>query len=205
MNAKAHWESVYQSKRPDEVSWFQPDPVTSLDLIRRVAPDPASAILDIGGGTSRLAGALIAAGYQNVTVLDLSAAALAASRERLGVAGASVHWLEDDVLTAEFPSAAFDVWHDRALFHFLTDTSDRARYVEQMRKAVTPGGAVIIATFADDGPTRCSGLPVVRYAIDGLSAELGTPFQLVGHVREAHVTPGGSTQAFVYGLFTLRR
>jgi SAM-dependent methyltransferase len=204
MNAKAHWESVYQTKRPDEVSWFQRDPAVSLQLIRRAAPDTTSAVIDSGGGASTLVDGLIAAGYQNVTVLDVAAAALAASRARLGSAGASVRWLEADVLAADLPTSGFDVWHDRALFHFLTGQADRTRYVEQVSTSVKPGGTVIIGTFADDGPTRCSGLPVVRYAPEALSEELGAHFELIDSTREAHVTPSGATQAFVYGLFRVR-
>lgn len=201
MDAKAHWEGVYRSKRADDVSWFQPEAATSLALIRRAATEPAASIIDIGGGASRLVDGLVSAGYRHLTVLDLSGAALAESRRRLGHAGADVTWLEGDVLSAELPAGGFDVWHDRALFHFLTDAEDRSRYVAQVRRALKPGGSVIIATFADDGPTRCSGLPVVRYAPETLQGEFGPDFPLIESEREAHGTPAGATQMFVYCRF----
>jgi len=200
MNDQAHWESIYRTKRPDEVSWFQREATSSLALIRRTAPLPGAAIIDVGGGASTLVDGLLSAGYRNLTVLDLSAAALEAARDRLGAAAATVTWRASDVLAADLPSQAFDLWHDRAAFHFLTDAFDRARYADQVRRAVKPGGHVLIATFAEDGPTRCSGLPAVRYAPSALRDELGDGFELLEAVREEHVTPGGSRQAFVYCL-----
>lgn len=198
MNPKTHWDTVYTSKRPDEVSWFQREPTVSLELIRKAAPSLAAAIIDVGGGASVLVDRLLGAGYRDVTVLDVSQAALDVARERLASAAASVTWLDADILTAALPQAAFDVWHDRALFHFLTDADDRARYIRQARQSLKPGGSIVIATFAHDGPTKCSGLPVVRYTTDGLQQEFGAAFRLVETVREEHVTPSGSTQAFVY-------
>jgi SAM-dependent methyltransferase len=157
--------------------------------------------LDAGGGASVLVDGLLHAGYHEITVLDVSAAALDVARARLGPAAGGVTWLDADVLDAALPHAAFDVWHDRAVFHFLTEAADRARYVEHVRHALKPGGHVVIATFADDGPTKCSGLPVVRYTPSALQAAFGGQFLLVESLREAHVTPSGTTQAFVYCLF----
>lgn len=204
MDSKAHWEAIYRTKAPQEVSWFQPEARVSLDLIRRVAPAPTASILDVGGGASTLVDGLVEAGYSNVHILDLSAAALSQSRLRLGTAGARVTWIEADVRTADLPRAAFDIWHDRALFHFLTAAADRARYVAQVRHAVRPGGHVVVATFAEDGPTRCSGLPVVRYTPDALRDELGAGFQLIDSLRDEHLTPSGARQAFVFCLFRVK-
>jgi SAM-dependent methyltransferase len=197
---KAHWEHVYRTKRPTEVSWYQPEPLLSLELIRRAVPAPSARIIDVGGGASTLADGLLHAGYSNITVLDLSATALAESRGRLGDSAARVQWLEDDVLNATLPEAAYDLWHDRAVFHFLTNADDRAAYVAQVRRAVRPGGYVLVATFAEDGPLTCSGLPVARYSPETLHHEFDGGFELVENVREHHVTPGGSTQSFLYCL-----
>jgi ubiquinone/menaquinone biosynthesis C-methylase UbiE len=198
MNDKAHWEAIYKAKQPHEVSWFQREATISLTLIRRLAPASTSAIIDVGGGASTLVDGLLAAGYRHVTVLDLSSAALAEGRRRLGPAGAAISWLESDVLATDLPERAFDVWHDRAVFHFLTDGADRARYVAQVRRALKPLGHILVATFAEDGPTRCSGLPVTRYTSDTLHQEFGARFRLRESLREEHVTPSGTRQAFVY-------
>ena len=192
--------SVYQAKRADEVSWFQRDPAVSRDLIQRVAPDRSSRIIDVGGGASTLADALLAAGYSALTVLDIAGGGLAQARARLGEIAGRVQWMAGDVRTIDLLAAAFDVWHDRAVFHFLTDPRDRAAYARQLRTAVRPGGHAIVATFAEDGPERCSGLPVVRYSPEALRLELGEPFELIDSVRERHTTPSGSSQSFVYCL-----
>ena len=163
MGSKAHWETIYKTKRPDQVSWFQQEASLSLALIRRIAPDSTAAIIDVGGGASTLIDGLLAAGYRELCVLDLSPTALAEARRRVGPTGAAVTWLEADVLGAGLPPSAFDVWHDRAVFHFLIEAADRARYVAQARRTVRPGGYVLVAAFAEDGPTQCSGLPVARY------------------------------------------
>lgn len=197
MQDKNHWEQVYRSKNPQSVSWFQPEAAVSLRLIRN-ATDNRAAVIDVGGGASTLVDGLLDAGYRDLTVLDLSGAALAAARERLGARAAGVHWLESDVLQAALPAQAYDVWHDRAVFHFLTDPAERAAYVRQVLHAVRPGGHVIVASFAEDGPEKCSGLPVMRYAPDALHAEFGAPFELLQHEREEHRTPGGTVQQFVY-------
>ncbi|WP_294765939.1 class I SAM-dependent methyltransferase [uncultured Rhodoferax sp.] len=197
-DSKQHWEQVYGSKASDAVSWYQPHAEQSLRLIDAIGLGPRARVIDVGGGASTLVDDLLARGYQDVTVLDLSAAALAVARARQAPMEARAHWLEADVTTVALPEHAFDVWHDRAVFHFLTRPEDRRAYVAQVLHSVKPGGHVIVATFADDGPLQCSGLPVMRYAPEGLHAEFGAPFKLVAHQREAHTTPWGSAQQFVY-------
>jgi SAM-dependent methyltransferase len=203
MDARAHWDAIYRAKAPEQLTWFQAEPRTSLALIQRAVPDPASSVIDVGGGASRLVDGLVRLGYDRVSVLDVSPSALAASRQRLGPAADHVTWIEADVLTAGLPRSTFDLWHDRAVFHFLTAPTDRAGYVDQVRRALKPGGHVVIATFAEDGPTRCSGLPVVRYTAEALQQEFGPEFVLVDSLREVHVTPSGGAQAFTHVL--LRR
>ncbi len=166
----------------------------------RIAPDRGAAILDVGAGASTLVDGLLASGYRAITVLDLSAAALVQARQRLGRGAAGVTWLEADVLTARLPAAAFDVWHDRAVFHFLTWEADRRQYISQVRHAVRPGGFVMVATFAEDGPTRCSGLEVARYSPTTLQGEFGPEFTTVESRRDEHHTPKGAVQAFTYCL-----
>ena len=197
---KSHWETVYRTKRPTEVSWYQPEATLSLALIRRAVPDLSARVIDVGGGASTLVDGLLHAGYSNLSVLDLSATALDEARRRLGDATSRVQWLEADVLSAALPEAAFDLWHDRAVFHFLTNASDRAAYLAQVRRAVRPGGHVLIATFAEDGPLKCSGLPVARYSAEALHHEFDGGFELIDRARELHVTPGGVTQSFQYCL-----
>lgn len=198
MQAKEHWEQVYTSKATNAVSWFQEHAELSLRLIRSTGVPHAGAILDVGGGASTLVDDLLAEGYRNLTVLDLSGEALRAARQRVGSRAEKVQWLEADITEAVLPPAAYDVWHDRAVFHFLTAPEARAAYVRQVLHAVKPGGYVIVATFAEDGPTQCSGLPVMRYDADGLHSEFGTPFSLLHHEKEAHHTPFGTVQQFVY-------
>ena len=200
MDDGSHWEGVYGTRPADAVSWFQPVAERSLALIRRVAPDPDAPIIDVGGGASVLVDDLLRLGYHDLTVLDIAGSALAVARERLGEAAGAVRWLEADVRTAALPAAHYALWHDRAVFHFLTEAGDRAAYVAQVRRAVRPGGHVLIATFAEDGPTRCSGLPVARYSPEALHRELGDGFELVSADRETHVTPTGSEQRFIYCL-----
>lgn len=198
MDPGAHWDTIYRTKPPHQLSWFQAEPRTSLDLIRRAVPDVNAAIIDVGGGASTLVDRLHSAGYRRLTVLDLSPSALETARGRLGPGADDVTWIEADVLTADLPPGHFDLWHDRAVFHFLTAAADRARYVDQVRTALRPGGHVIVATFADDGPEMCSGLPVRRYAAEDLAAALGTGFELVETRREVHVTPRGTQQPFTW-------
>jgi len=205
MDPRAHWQKVYETKKPTEVSWYQPAARVSSSLIRRVAPDRSAAIIDVGGGASTLVDGLLAAGYSSVSVLDVSSAALAEASERLGGDAARVTWLEANVLDAALPASAYDVWHDRAVFHFLTEAADRERYVKQVRRSVRPGGYVMVATFASDGPTKCSGLEVARYAPEELHGEFGSDFQLVDSAREEHHTPTGAVQPFIYCLCRVGR
>ena len=205
MDPRAHWQKVYETKKPTEVSWYQPAARVSSSLIRRVAPDRSAAIIDVGGGASTLVDGLLAAGYSSVSVLDVSSAALAQASERLGGDAARVTWLEANVLDAALPASAYDVWHDRAVFHFLTEAVDRGRYVKQVRRSVRPGGYVMVATFASDGPTKCSGLEVARYAPEELHGEFGSDFQLVDSAREEHHTPTGAVQPFIYCLCRVGR
>ena len=197
---QAHWEGVYSKKGEHEVSWFQEHPEPSLDLIADVGATPASAVIDIGGGASRLADHLLGRGFQDVTVLDLSEAALEAAKARLGTRAGQVHWIVADV-TAWDPPRAYDIWHDRAAFHFLTEDGDRAAYIERLERGLKLGGHAIVATFALDGPERCSGLPVVRYDAASLGQTLGRAFQLVDTRRHAHATPWDSNQSFQFSVF----
>lgn len=201
MEARSHWEKVYATKATDTVSWYQPHATLSLALVAQVARLSARPlqVIDVGGGASTLVDDLLERNLAEVAVLDISGAALEVARQRLGRAKASrVQWMADDVTTAALPNAGYDLWHDRAVFHFLTEPADRAAYVAQVRRAVRPGGHVIVAAFAPDGPLQCSGLPVVRYAPDALHAEFGGAFELLEHLREDHHTPAGTVQHFVY-------
>lgn len=198
MDRHEHWEQVYRTKQPDTVSWYQREARLSRESIERIAPDRAARIVDIGAGASVLVDALLEAGYTAITVNDIASAALELSRARLGDRAAAVHWLAGDVLSLELEAGTYDVWHDRAVFHFLVDAHDRARYVAQLLHAVSPGGHVVIATFAEDGPTRCSGLDVCRYDAESLYREFGDSFSLQEARREVHSTPSGASQAFTW-------
>jgi ubiquinone/menaquinone biosynthesis C-methylase UbiE len=197
---KAHWEKIYTDLLPEEVSWYQKEPTLSLELIRRAGLGPDGAIIDIGGGASVLVDGLLAAGYRNVTVLDLSAHALAHATQRLGVRAKQVEWIEADVTEVVLPRV-YDLWHDRAVFHFLTEAGDRMKYLETMKRSVRDGGHAIMATFAIGGPTKCSGLEVVQYDAQKLSGELGSEFTLIDQRAERHVTPTGKDQQFNYFLY----
>jgi len=198
MQSKQHWEKVYGSKAPEAVSWFQPHAQLSLDLIKATGVSHDAAIIDVGGGASTLVDDLLAEGYADLTVLDLSAAALHAARQRLGAQESKVCWIEADVTAVDLPDKRYDIWHDRAVFHFLTDAKDREAYVRTVFRSVKPGGYVIVATFAEDGPLQCSGLPVMRYSADELHDEFGAAFTLLQHRKETHRTPAGTVQQFVY-------
>jgi ubiquinone/menaquinone biosynthesis C-methylase UbiE len=201
MDTKAHWENIYKTKEPTAVSWYQPRPDVSLRLIEKAAPDKASAIIDIGGGASTLVDHLLAEGYTRVAVLDISAEALKRAIRRIGRSSAErVNWFEADITDIDLIEHQFDVWHDRAVFHFLTLPEDRTRYVETMTKALKPGGHLIIATFAADGPEQCSGLNVQRYGAAELQDVLGSAFELIETINETHQTPFGTGQKFIYGL-----
>ena len=198
MDPKAHWEKVYRTKRPNEVSWYRPHLEVSLQLIEEAAPNRDAQIIDVGGGESTLVDDLLIRGYRNLSVLDVSLTALDVAKERLGDRADAVTWPCSDVTTFAFMSHQYDVWHDRAVFHFLTESKERAAYVRQVACAVKPGGHVIVATFGPEGPTQCSGLNVVRYDPNSLHDEFGTSFQLVKHLTELHQTPAGSIQQFTY-------
>lgn len=198
MQSKNHWEQVYTAKATNAVSWFQEHADLSLRLIHKTGVAHEAAIIDVGGGASTLVDDLLAEGYQELTVLDLSGEALGAARARLGSQAEQVRWMEADITEATLPPAAYDVWHDRAVFHFLTAPEARAAYVRQVLHAVKRGGYVMVATFAEDGPTQCSGLPVMRYDAAALHSEFGAPFALLHHEKESHHTPFGTVQQFVY-------
>ncbi|WP_333825837.1 class I SAM-dependent methyltransferase [Pinisolibacter sp.] len=196
----SHWEGVHSTRGETEVSWFQASPEPSLRLIERAGIAPSASVIDVGGGASRLVDALLDRGFASVAVLDLSAAALGRSRARLGSRAAAVDWIVADA-TAWTPTIPYDLWHDRAAFHFLTEEPQRAAYVERLRAALRPGGHAIVATFALDGPERCSGLPVVRYDGESLARALGPGFERVETVADLHRTPSGGEQRFQFSLF----
>jgi SAM-dependent methyltransferase len=196
--SSTHWEAVYATKDPGQVSWFEKTPALSLKLIGE-AYDGRGGVIDIGGGASRLAGALVEAGYAPVAVLDLSASALEVARNSLPKADA-IEWIVADVTTWR-PAHSFDVWHDRAAFHFLTDPAQQQAYAFALRAALNVGGVAIIGTFAPDGPERCSGLSVVRHDAASIAAVLGRGFDLVSEHRHDHMTPGGSIQKFQFSTF----
>lgn len=198
MTTRAHWETVYQSKAVDEVSWYRPHLEVSLRLIADAAPNAGSAIIDVGGGEATLVDDLVVRGYSDITVLDISPAAIDVARARLGLSAAAVQWITGDITAVELESARYDVWHDRAVFHFLTSADDRAAYVRQVARAVRPGGHVIVATFGPEGPDKCSGLDVVRYDAEHLHGEFGPKFRLLDSVTELHETPWGAPQQFMY-------
>lgn len=194
-----HWDTVYTTKATDAVSWFQPEATRSLALIAAASPHPDRSVIDVGGGASTLIDGLLARGYRDLTVLDISAAALEAARARLGAAAQQVIWLVADV-TQWQPDRTWDIWHDRAVFHFLTEAAQQDAYVAALTRATRPGSTVIIATFAPDGPEKCSGLPVQRYDADAVAKRLGPRFALVDQVREIHRTPWDSEQRFSYAV-----
>lgn len=205
MDLQEHWERVYGTKAPDQVSWFLPHLQTSLDLIERAAGNRSASIIDVGAGASTLVDDLMAAGYGDLTVLDISEAAIELAKKRLGEASKSIRWLRADVTEKHFPARCFDVWHDRAVFHFLTKPEERLAYVRNVSRAVKPGGHVIVSTFGPEGPRKCSGLDVMRYDAASLHDEFGTRFRLVESSQELHRTPFGTTQQFLYCYCTLEQ
>lgn len=198
MEKKSHWETVYASKAATEVSWYRSHLETSQAFIDQTGIGKAGRIIDVGGGASTLVDDLLAAGYRDLTVLDISAAALKEAKARLGPQAERVTWLEADITEARLPPRHYDLWHDRAVFHFLTDAEDRRRYVELVRHAVKPGGHIIVACFGPQGPLKCSGLDIVRYSPDQLHGEFGGEFRLVRSLSEEHITPAGKEQQFTY-------
>src|SRR5262245_39722522 len=200
MSTSSHWERVYATHSSSEVSWYQAEPVTSLRLVAAAARSRRDAIIDVGAGASRLVDRLVDDGFSDVTVLDASSAALDETRARLGAHASAVRVVVAD-LRAFAPDRHYDIWHDRAVFHFPTDVADRARYVDLASRAVLPGGKLIVATFAEDGPTHCSGLPVARYGPDDLATAFAPAFRLLAHERDEHVTPSGLIQPFTWATF----
>ena len=199
-----HWERVYGTKAPDQVSWFCPHLETSLRLIEQALNGSLDdAIADVGGGASTLVDDLLDRGYRNLTVLDISQGAIDVARKRLSERGEAVRWIRADVTQATFPLHSYDLWHDRAVFHFLTKPEDRDAYVRNVVTAVKPGGHVIVSTFGPEGPLKCSGLEVVRYDADSLRQQFGASFRLVESRKEIHETPFGTTQQFVYCCCTV--
>jgi len=197
---RAHWDKTYTEKSEDRVSWYQPRPQRSLDLIEAAAPDRAASVIDVGGGASLLADALLADGYSDLTVLDISDVALARAKARLGPDAGKLSWIVADI-TEWTPPRTWDVWHDRAVFHFLTDTANQDAYIAALRRGTHLGSAVILSTFALSGPERCSGLPVQRYSPETLAARLGSDFTMYDQAGETHATPFGTTQNFTYAAF----
>lgn len=198
MDSPGHWEKIYKEKAPDAVSWYRPHLETSLDLIKKLAPERTAAIIDVGGGESTLVDDLVASGYRDITVLDISQTAIDANRKRLAALSNRVKWIVGDITRIDLQPALYDVWHDRAVFHFLTVPNDRVAYVRQVAQAVKQGGHVIVSTFGPEGPTKCSGLNVVRYDSESLHNEFGAHFRLLGSTKELHQTPFGTTQQFLY-------
>ena len=197
-DVKAHWEAIHSAKAPSQLSWHQFRPDLSLDFIKRTGIGKSSRIIDVGGGISSLVDGLLAEGYAHLTVLDISGSALQVSRRRLGESAAKVTWIEADITQVLLPSQAFDVWHDRAVFHFLTNSEDRRKYLYALQRSLRPAGHVIMASFALDGPSKCSGLDVQRYSPESMREEFGVGFELLGSAKETHVTPSGGEQRFVY-------
>ena len=202
MNTKDHWNTVYETKAADDVSWFQQRPEMSLSLIQATGIAKHDEIIDVGGGTSTLVDNLLEAGFANLAVLDISAAALEVAQHRLGERKHDVEWFEADVTEFE-PPRRFALWHDRAVFHFLTEKHDRQKYIRALKRTLMPNGHVIIATFATDGPLKCSGLNVARYDASSIRAELGSDFQFLEQVDEIHITPWNTQQKFSYFRFAL--
>lgn len=201
MDRKTHWESVFAKNPPSGMSWFRPRLDNSLALIERSGVGKDEAVIDIGAGDSTLVDDLLAAGFQRVSALDISPSALARSRARLGERAGAVHWIEGDVAQARLEASRYGLWHDRAFFHFIVDPAERRTYLTKMGGALKRRGFVVMATFAEDGPTRCSGLPTMRYSPEDLRRELGEGYRLVESVRETHRTPDGREQRFAYCLF----
>lgn len=198
MDIRTHWEEIYSTKAPDQVSWYRPHLETSLTLIKRAAVNRPASIIDVGGGESTLVDDLLEQRFQDLTALDVSQAAIDVNKARLGERAGGVHWIVADITQVELEEKRYDVWHDRAVFHFLTAQEQRTAYVRQVARSVRAGGHVIVSTFGSEGPTKCSGLDVVRYDADSLHHEFGTRFRLVESSKEVHQTPFGTTQQFLY-------
>lgn len=201
---KEHWENIYKKKSSQEVSWYSPHLKTSLESILSLGLSKNAAIIDVGGGASTLPDDLLAEGLRNITVLDISLKALEASKSRLRNKAQFIHWIESDVIKSTLSADKYDLWHDRAMFHFLTKSEDRQKYVHSMSGALKAGGHALIAVFGPKGPSKCSGLEIVRYSAENLRKELGEAFELKKHFTEIHKTPFDTTQEFLYCLFNKR-
>ncbi|MHA2162932.1 MAG: class I SAM-dependent methyltransferase [Candidatus Thorarchaeota archaeon] len=200
MDVKTHWEEIYNTKSPTEVSWYQKFPFLSLQLIKSTGVEKMQGIIDVGGGASLLVDSLLDEGYEDLAVLDISSRSLDVSKARLGERCDNVQWFIEDVRAFQ-RNERFHLWHDRAVFHFLTDEKDQRKYIDNLKRSLVPKGYAIIATFAIDGPTRCSGLDVVRYNGETICGKLGPSFEQIGEYDESHFTPGGNEQKFTYFLF----
>lgn len=198
MDPKAHWEKVYNSKAPTAVSWYTPHLEQSIKIIETLNPAKSAAIIDVGAGESTLVDDLLQKGYEDLSVLDISAKAIEDTKSRMGDKAKAINWLVEDITKVELEPQRYDIWHDRAVFHFLTEPADRLAYVQQVLKSVKPGGHVIVATFGTEGPEKCSGLEVMRYDADSLHAQFGKTFKLISSQTEEHKTPFGTTQQFLY-------
>jgi SAM-dependent methyltransferase len=201
MDQKSHWEKAYAAGAPERLGWYKQHLRTSLELIERTGIDRKARLIDVGGGASTLVDDLVELGFEDVTVLDLSGKALSLAQSRLGSHASKVRWLEGDIASAELPPARYELWHDRAVFHFLTAAEDRRDYMEQLMRSLTAAGHVILGVFSLDAPPRCSGLEVQRYSVELLQQEIGAGFTLKEHRFEEHVTPGGVRQVYLYGRF----
>ncbi|CAG8473918.1 15655_t:CDS:1 [Cetraspora pellucida] len=200
-NVENHWETVYKTKAPNDVSWYCPHLETSLRFIEKATQSQNLSIIDVGGGQSTLVDDLLARGYQNISVLDISETAINGTKERLGKAAKNVKWLTADITQVKLPEHYYDVWHDRAVFHFLTTPEQRAAYVKQVALAMKSGGHVIMSTFGPQGPEKCSGLEVIRYDAESLREQFGEQFQLIDSITEIHQTPFDTKQQFLYCYF----
>lgn len=198
MESKTHWERIYRTRDVHEVSWFQEHAAQSIELLKKTGVSLAAKIIDVGGGASTLVDDLLDQGYSEITVLDISGTALRRSQDRLGQRASLVSWLELDITRAELAPNFYDVWHDRAVFHFLTNEMERAQYVRAVRRSVKTGGHIIVASFGLGGPEKCSGLNVVRYSAESMHREFGNDFKLVETITEAHHTPFATDQQFIY-------
>lgn len=198
MEQQDYWNNIYTTKSSEKVSWFQDHPDQSLTLIAGTGVEKSASIIDVGGGASTLVDDLLKDGYENLTVLDISSSALNVAKNRLKDLGENIQWIVGDITTIQLPKHSYDVWHDRAVFHFLNDKDHRIAYINNVIHSLKPNGHIIVSTFAEDGPLQCSGLPVSRYSADELHAEFGNRFKLISHNKEKHMTPAGNFQMFVY-------
>ena len=201
MNQKDHWEQVYSTKLTQKLGWYVPHLQTSLSWIKGLNLAVGAPIIDVGGGASTLVDDLLEAGYRSITVLDISKKAVSTAKARLGKRAELATWLEGDITSVDLPKHYFELWHDRAVFHFLTEQKQQRKYRENLKKALKPGGHLIVGTFAPEAPAKCSGLPVQRYSPEQLEDTLGGEFELKRHHKELHITPGGVEQMFLYCQF----